>query len=89
VHRSLPAGISRRMGGAIAAALRIVPIIGFGLVLSASDSWSKHPSIGMGLMVMLILLPSYGGMPGHHVRARHLKTEEALKECLEREQRKP
>lgn len=67
---------------------QILAIIGFGLVLSVSDSWSKHLSIGAGLMVMLIVLPSYVGILVQHMRAGHLKTEQALKECLEREQRK-
>jgi two-component system sensor histidine kinase RpfC len=63
-------------------------LVGFGLVLSVSDVWPKHPWVGMGLLVMLIVLPFYVGVLAHQMRARHLKTGQALKECLEREQGK-
>jgi len=63
-------------------------VLGFGLVLSVSDFWQKHLLIGMGLLIILVILPLYVRLLFDRMRAGHLKTEQALKECLEREQGK-
>jgi len=44
--------------------------------------------IGMGLLIILVILPLYVRLLFDRMRAGHLKTEQALKECLEREQGK-
>jgi len=67
---------------------QVLALVGFGLVLSVSAFWSKDVFVGTGLLVMLIVLPFYVGTLAHQMRARHLTTEQTLKECLEREQRK-
>jgi two-component system, sensor histidine kinase RpfC len=74
-----------RYGRAYLSLSQVLALVGFGLVLSVSNFWQKNLTVGMGLLVMLIILPFYVGALAEHLRARHLKTEQALKECLERE----
>lgn len=62
-------------------------LIGFIVVVALSGFWSRHLSVAMGVLVMLMVLPFYVGELAHKMRAAHLKTEQALKECQEREQR--
>jgi two-component system sensor histidine kinase RpfC len=88
VYLFLAFGNGFRYGRAYLYFSQVLALVGFGLVLSISDSWHKHLSIGAGLVVMLIILPFYVGELAEQLRARHLKTEQALNECLEREQRK-
>jgi len=79
-------GNAFRYGGAYASLSQFLAMLGFGLVLSVSGFWQKHLFIGMGLLIMLIILPLYVRLLFDRMRAGHLKTEQALKECLEREQ---
>jgi len=51
-----------------------------------SELIATAPTGGTGLLLMLIVLPLYVGRLAEELRAGHLKTEQALKECLEREQ---
>ncbi len=81
-------GNAFRYGRAYASLSQVLGLVGFGLVLSVSDFWLKHLSIGLGLLIMLIILPLYVRLLFDRMRAGHSRTEQALKECLEREQRK-
>jgi two-component system sensor histidine kinase RpfC len=81
-------GNAFRYGRAYVYLSQLLALVGFGLVLSVSDSWQKHLSVGMGLLIMLLILPLYVGLLADRMRAVHLRTEQALKECLEREQHK-
>lgn len=67
---------------------QVLALTGFGLVLSVSDFWSRHLPVGVGVLVTLIVIPFYVGALADQIRVRHLKTEQALKECMEREQRR-
>jgi two-component system sensor histidine kinase RpfC len=81
-------GNAFRYGRAYASLSQFLAVFGFGLVLSVSGFWQEHLLIGMGLLIMLIILPLYVRLLFDQMRAGHLKTEQALKECLERERRK-
>lgn len=82
-------GNAFRYGRAYAGLSQVLALVGFGLVLSVSDSWQNHLSVDMGLLLMLLILPLYVGLLADRMRARHLRTEQALKECLKQEQGKP
>jgi two-component system sensor histidine kinase RpfC len=81
-------GNAFRYGRGYASLSQFLGVLGFGLVLSVSDFWQKHLLIGMGLLIILVILPLYVRLLFDRMRAGHLKTEQALKECLEREQGK-
>lgn len=82
-------GNAFRYGRLYASLSQFLAVVGFTLVLSVSDFWQKHLWVGMGLFIMLVILPLYVRLLFDHMRAGLLRTEQALKECLEREQGKP
>jgi two-component system, sensor histidine kinase RpfC len=77
-----------RYGRAYLYLSQVLALVGFGLVLSVSDFWAKDLFVGVGLLLILIVIPFYVGELAHKMRARHLETEQALNECLERERPK-
>jgi len=62
-------------------------VLGLTVVLLVSDFWSQHAIIGLGLLIMLLILPLYVGVLCQRLNAARLRAEQALKECVEREQR--
>jgi two-component system, sensor histidine kinase RpfC len=70
-------------------ACQLMGLVGFSVVLAVSPFWSKHPAIGTGLLVELILLPFYVGFLAERVNVARMRAEEALTECVERERRRP
>ena len=60
-------------------------LLGFTIVLFASDFWSQHAVIALGLLIMLLILPMYVGELAQRLMAERLRAEQALKECRDRE----
>jgi two-component system sensor histidine kinase RpfC len=56
-------------------------LAGFTFVLFASDFWSNHIQIGLGLLIALLILPLYVGVLIERLKAEWLKVEQELKEC--------
>jgi two-component system sensor histidine kinase RpfC len=56
-------------------------LLGFIIVLSNSDFWSRHIAIGLGLLISLVVLPSYVGALAERLKADRLRAEQELKEC--------
>jgi hypothetical protein len=46
---------------------QVFALVGFSLVM-ASDYWSTHQLIGIGLLMMLLVLPFYVGESMHRMR---------------------
>ena len=58
-------------------------LLGFSIVLFASDFWSRHLAIGGGLLISLLVLPLYVGTLAQRLQAERLRAEQALNECRE------
>jgi two-component system sensor histidine kinase RpfC len=68
-------------------ACQLMGIVGFSAVLIVSPFWSMHMGIGVGFLMALILVPLYVGVLVERINAARVRAEEALRECVEREQR--
>jgi two-component system sensor histidine kinase RpfC len=66
---------------------QLMGLAGFSVVLAVSPFWSNHVAIGAGHLIGLIVLPFYVGILAERINAERVKAEEALKKCVEREQR--
>jgi two-component system, sensor histidine kinase RpfC len=60
-------------------------LIGFVSVFLYASWWPNNPKVWAGLFVMLLIVPLYVSALFQRMRNAHLKAEQALKECLERE----
>ena len=60
-------------------------LLGFSVVLYFSDFWSSHALIGAGSFITLLILPLYVGVLIERLKQEHLRTAQALKDCVERE----
>ena len=54
-------------------------VIGFSGVLYVNDYWHNHLSLGLGLLMALIVLPSYAGALTHRINQEKKRAEEANK----------
>jgi two-component system sensor histidine kinase RpfC len=59
-------------------------LIGFVPVVMRAPWWRDQQQIGWGLLVSLIILPLYVSTLLKRIQEAHAKTEQALKDCLER-----
>jgi len=62
-------------------------LIGFVPVVMTAPWWRDEPYVGWGLLVSLIILPLYVSTLLKRIQDAHAKTEQALKDCLERDGR--
>jgi two-component system sensor histidine kinase RpfC len=62
-------------------------LAGFVPVVILAPWWRDEPSVGFGLVFWMIVLPHYISTLLTRIQLRLAKTEEALRECLAREQR--
>lgn len=62
-------------------------LVGSSVVLLVSDYWSQHIWTGAAWLLALLVLPTYVEALVQRINKEHLKTKQALKECLERERR--
>jgi two-component system, sensor histidine kinase RpfC len=62
-------------------------LAGFVPVVILAPWWRDEPSVGFGLMFWMIVLPHYISTLLKRIELHLAKTEEALRECLERQQR--
>jgi len=58
-------------------AATILSVIGFAFVLAASEYWSTHRSLGVGLLIALIVLPMYVASLARQLRAAMERANEA------------
>jgi two-component system sensor histidine kinase RpfC len=68
-------------------ACQLMGLVGFSVVLAVSPFWSNHVAIGASYLIALIVLPFYVGVLAERINAERVKAQEALKKCVEREQR--
>jgi len=87
VYLFITFGNGFRFGRFYLHACQLMGIVGFSVVLAVSPFWSKHVAIGAGYLIGLLVLPFYVGVLAERIKAERVKAEEALKACLEREQR--
>jgi two-component system sensor histidine kinase RpfC len=66
---------------------QLMGLVGFSVVLAVSPFWSHHVTVGLGYLIALIVLPFYVGRLAERINVERAKAEEALKKCVEREQR--
>jgi two-component system sensor histidine kinase RpfC len=62
-------------------------LAGFAFVLFASDFWSNHILIGLGLYITVLILPLYVGVLIQRLNQARLNAEQALRECREQKER--
>lgn len=66
---------------------QLLCIVGFLLVFMLVPLWGHAPSVALGYLVALIILPLYVSTIFDRVKAEQAKAVQALKECLERDGR--
>jgi two-component system sensor histidine kinase RpfC len=60
-------------------------ILGFIAALAYVPYWRAHIAEGVGLLTVLIVVPLYVSVLLQRIQEAHAKTEQTLRECLERE----
>jgi two-component system, sensor histidine kinase RpfC len=76
-----------RYGRGALALCQALCILGFCAALIAVPYWQAHIVEGVGLLIMLVVIPLYISTLLQRIQEAHAKTEQALRECLERERR--
>ena len=77
-------GNSYRYGALYARISHASALLGFTIVLFASDFWSQHLlTIGAGMFIALLVLPLYVGLMVQLLKAERLRADQELKECRE------
>ncbi len=66
---------------------QVLCMVGFVTVLAIAPWWQSYLVIGVSWLIAMLILPLYVGALAQRMRDAHLKSEQALKECLEREGR--
>ena len=74
-------GNAFRFGRLYARISHATALVGFTIVLFASDFWSTHILIGLGLYISLLILPLYVGVLIELLNQARLNAEQALREC--------
>jgi two-component system sensor histidine kinase RpfC len=62
-------------------------LAGFMSVTFAAPWWRDEPIIGWGLMVSMLVLPLYVSTLLMRIQSERVKAEQALRDCVERQQR--
>jgi two-component system, sensor histidine kinase RpfC len=88
VYLFITFGNGFRFGRLYLHSCQLMSIAGFSLVLWLSPFWKQHPQIYAAFFISLIVLPLYVGFLTERIKREKVKAEEALKECVEREQRR-
>jgi len=76
-----------RFGRAYLHICQFLCLAGFGLVVSMVPWWQHEWNVAMGWMCSMMVLPFYVGLLFDRINAARAKSEEALKECVERGRR--
>lgn len=79
VYLFITFGNGLRYGPFYLRACRIMALAGFTIVLVFSPFWSKHLWIGAGLLLAILILPSYVGMLTEWLREARQRADEANK----------
>jgi two-component system sensor histidine kinase RpfC len=74
-----------RYGRAYLFVCQALCLVGYSAALLFAPYWRGHSVAGWGLMVTLVVIPFYVSALLKRTRESHARTEQALKECLERE----
>jgi two-component system, sensor histidine kinase RpfC len=74
-----------RYGRAYLFACQALCLLGYSAVLLFVPYWQGHRVAGLSLMVTLIVIPVYVSALLKRIQQSRARTEQALKECLERE----
>lgn len=56
---------------------QVLGVLGFAVVLTLSDFWSKHVAVGMGVLAAMIVLPFYVGVLAERIKEAQRKADEA------------
>jgi two-component system sensor histidine kinase RpfC len=64
---------------------QLLCILAFSMLILNAPWWRENHFIGWGLMLTLIVIPNYVSVLLKRVLESRAKTEQALKECLERQ----
>jgi two-component system sensor histidine kinase RpfC len=72
-----------RFGRSYLHTCQVLSIAGFMLVLARVPWWHNNTFAGLGWLIALIVLPFYVSAFAERMREAHLKTGQALKECLQ------
>jgi two-component system sensor histidine kinase RpfC len=87
VYLFLTFGYGFRYGRRYLLACQALCVLGFFAVVRYVPYWQVHSVASWALMVALIVLPLYVSTLLQRIEQKHVETERALKECLERERR--
>jgi len=79
-------GNAFRFGRLYARISHAAALVGFTIVLFASEFWGAHILIGLGLYIALLILPLYVGVLIQRLNQARLNAEQALRECREQKQ---
>jgi two-component system sensor histidine kinase RpfC len=87
VYLFITFGYGFRYGRRYLLACQALCVLGFFAVLLYVPYWRAHSVAGLSLLIALVVLPLYVLALLHRIEDKHAKTEQALKDCLERQGR--
>src|SRR5215467_7609179 len=79
VYLFITFGNGMRYGPSYLRACRLMALAGFAVVLGFSPFWSQHLWIGLGILIAILILPSYVGMLTDWLKEARQRADEANK----------